>query len=62
MEPLQLDDARMIARLWPRTRSVGLSLGDRACLATAHRLGLPTLTADTAWSELELDLEIQLIR
>lgn len=62
VEPLQLDDARVIARLWPITRSVGLSLGDRACLATAHRLGLPTLTADQAWSELDLDLDIHLIR
>lgn len=63
VEPLTIDDARMIARLWPRTRSVGLSLGDRACLATAHRLGLPTLTSDQAWNELDLDgIEIQLIR
>lgn len=52
----------MIARLWPKTRSAGLSLGDRACLATAHRLELPTLTADWAWSELDFEVDVQLIR
>lgn len=62
VEPLTIDDSRMIARLWAATRSAGLSLGDRACLATAHRLGLPALTADKAWAGLDLDLDIQLIR
>ncbi|WP_420448907.1 type II toxin-antitoxin system VapC family toxin [Candidatus Palauibacter sp.] len=37
------------------TRHIGLSLGDRACLATARQLGLTTLTADRVWTELELD-------
>lgn len=55
-------DARVIARLWQETCSAGLSLGDRACLATAQRLELPTLTADRAWSELDLEVDVQLIR
>jgi len=38
-----------------RTRRQGLGLGDRACLATASRLGLPALTADRSWADLELD-------
>ena len=37
------------------TRHLGLSLGDRACLATARQLGLAAITADRAWTELELD-------
>lgn len=31
------------------TASAGLSLGDRFCLALAHRDGLPAWTSDTAW-------------
>lgn len=44
------------------TRARGLSLGDRACLALAHRLGLPAVTADRAWAELDLGVEVVLIR
>lgn len=35
--------------LQPLTRSAGLSLGDRICLALARRLAVPALTADRAW-------------
>jgi ribonuclease VapC len=35
--------------LRPATRSAGLSLGDRACLALAAALGLPAVTADRSW-------------
>ncbi|MDE2878652.1 type II toxin-antitoxin system VapC family toxin [Candidatus Palauibacter soopunensis] len=38
-----------------RTRRQGLGLGDRACLATASSLGLPVLTADRSWADLEID-------
>jgi len=44
------------------TRPKGLSLGDRACLALAMREGLPAVTADRAWAELAVGVEIQLIR
>lgn len=45
------------------TRQLGLSLGDRACLATARVLGnLPVLTADRAWADLNIDLKITLVR
>src|SRR5262249_28198869 len=43
------------------TRSRGLSLGDRACLALALREGLPVLTADTAWDGLDIGVEIRVI-
>lgn len=44
------------------TRHLGLSLGDRFCLALAGRLKLPVLTADRAWAELDLGLDIRAIR
>lgn len=45
------------------TRQLGLSLGDRACLATARVLGnLLILTADRAWADLNIDLKITLVR
>jgi ribonuclease VapC len=44
------------------TRSAGLSLGDRACLALAERLGVPALTADRAWGTLQLNIQIDVIR
>lgn len=44
------------------TRSRGLSLADRACLALAVREGLPAITADREWASLELPCVIELIR
>jgi PIN domain nuclease of toxin-antitoxin system len=38
--------------LLPITKSVGLSFGDRACLALAQRLGGTALTADRAWMKI----------
>ena len=56
------DLAMQAALLRATTRHKGLSLGDRACLALAMRERLPVLTGDTAWSELDLGVEVVLIR
>lgn len=53
---------RRTAGLRASTRSVGLSLGDRACLALAEYLHVPALTADQAWRNLAIGIEIRLIR
>ena len=45
-----------------RTRQNGLSLADCACLALGQREKLPVLTADRAWKELDLGLDVRLIR
>jgi PIN domain nuclease of toxin-antitoxin system len=44
------------------TRGFGLSLGDRACLALAQRSKAVALTADRAWSQLDLGIAIETIR
>jgi ribonuclease VapC len=63
VEPFTTADATEAARLRPLTRSAGLSLADRACLALARRLGAQALTADRAWLELGLaGVEIRTIR
>jgi len=59
--PLDYDLAAAVGELRPLTRSLGLSLGDRACLALGRKLGLPILTADRAWAGLS-GFDITLIR
>ncbi len=54
--------ARRAGELRPLTRSLGMSLGDRACLALAEREGLPALTADRSWKALALGVDVRLIR
>lgn len=44
------------------TGRLGLSLGDRACLALAERERLPVLTTDRAWEQLDLDVSVRLLR
>jgi len=63
VEPFTTADATEAARLRPLTRSAGLSLADRACLALARRLVREALTADRAWIGLGLDdVHIRAIR
>lgn len=50
------------AKLRNPTRKIGLSLGDRACLATALELNLPVVTTDRVWKKLNLGLDIRVIR
>lgn len=45
-----------------QTRAKGLSLGDRICLTLAIHNNVPVMTTDRAWSEIELPIEVQLIR
>lgn len=55
----QAEQAGLLAKT---TRSHGLSLGDRACLALAMHHGAPVLTADRIWAKLKINVEIRLIR
>jgi PIN domain nuclease of toxin-antitoxin system len=60
--PFTGEDALEVARLRALTRAYGLSFGDRACLALARRLGLPALTAERAWAELDLGIPVEVLR
>ena|SRR5580700_10029476 len=53
------EDAGLLATA---TRGQGLSLGDRACLALARRENAVALTADNAWRQVHIGIEIQFIR
>lgn len=62
--PFGPEDAETTASLREPTRSLGLSLGDRACLALARRWEIPALTTDRIWERIpeELGIEVQLVR
>ncbi len=58
-------DARLAiaaAALRASSRYLGLSLGDRFCLALALQKGLPVYTADKRWAGLSDVVDIRLIR
>jgi len=60
--PFTASGAALAATLHPTTRSFGLSLADRACLALALERGIPVLTADRAWDQLDIGVTVQVIR
>lgn len=62
VDPFDRGDALAAGLLRPATRAAGLSLADRACLALATRLGLPVITADRRWLELDLPIDVTSIR
>jgi ribonuclease VapC len=43
--------AEATAEVWATSKSAGLSLADRACLALAQSRRLPALTSDAAWAK-----------
>lgn len=56
------EDAFAAAALGATARAPGLTLGDRCCLAVAHRLGAPVFTADKNWAGLDIGITVELIR
>jgi ribonuclease VapC len=62
VEPFDQAQAERAGELRTVTRQLGLSLGDRACLALAEKLDLPVITTDKAWAKLDIGIRIELIR
>ena len=69
LDPLQLatipfdaGQARAAGLMRAETRSLGLSLGDRACLALAKSSEATAMTTDRAWGALEGTAKVALAR
>ncbi len=60
--PFDSRQAELTAGLFTRTRSAGLGVADRACLALALDLDAESVTADRAWAEVDVDIRVRVIR
>ena len=57
-----LGEGRRAAEFYPLTKVFGLSLGDRACLATAALLSGTAVTAEGVWSRIGHGVPVRVIR
>jgi len=62
IEDFNIEQAIIAGSFISVTKDYGLSLGDRACLALAKYKNISVLTADKAWTKLNLGIKIKLIR
>ena len=60
--PFLEEHAQIAGSLVALTRQLGLSLGDRACLALGIALKAPVFTAEKTWSKLKLGVRVHVIR
>jgi ribonuclease VapC len=56
------EQARIAGDLVIQTRHLGLSMGDRACLALGIVLKVPVYTAEKVWKKLKVGVRIHVIR
>ncbi len=62
VRPLTAVQAAATGHLRPATRVLGLSLGDRACLALAAELGAVALTTDRDWAGVDVGVAVEVLR
>lgn len=60
--PFDEEQARIAGDLVTHTRHLGLSLGDRACLALGIALKVPVYTAEKAWKKVKVGVRVHVIR
>lgn len=60
--PFDKEQASAAGELRLQTKHLGLSIGDRACLALAAQLGAAAYTADRSWANLELGVTVNTVR
>jgi PIN domain nuclease of toxin-antitoxin system len=60
--PFDTELAYKAVALIVETKKLGLSLGDRACLALGLMLNKTVVTAERLWSRLKLDITVEIIR
>jgi ribonuclease VapC len=60
--PFTEHHASLAAKMITTTRAKGLSFADRACLALAKEQQIAALTADTAWKDIDVGVDIVLVR
>ena len=61
-EPFTSEQARIAGDLITKTEKLGLSLGDRSCLALAIALKAPVYTTEQLWKNLKIGIPIHVIR
>ena len=62
VEPFTTKQAQLTADLRLPTRSAGLSLGDRACLALAQELNATAYTSESAWLRVPTGCAVHVVR
>jgi PIN domain nuclease of toxin-antitoxin system len=60
--PFDQIQARLAGSLRATTRKLGLSLGDRACLALAAVEGATALTCERSWTKFEAPCKVETLR
>ena len=61
-EPFTSEQAKTAGSLIVQTEKLGLSLGDRSCLALAIALKAPVYTTEQLWKNLKVGVPIHVIR
>jgi PIN domain nuclease of toxin-antitoxin system len=57
------EQAIVAGLLRPETKALGLSLGDRMCLALGLQLQQPVITTDRQWDKLRVEgVEVRVVR